>query len=373
MPPVPRTELGLELYELMKEPSGTTSAAIRDKPHLMGLQYVRAEAPTLDDDEAREDAVAVTVREFIEEATGALDKETSQREHTAADNGAAARYLLALEQGTASMPLHERRERAFGYLHLKNAASLRHQHKNKKRGVTETRETRLMDTVADKLIERETDFLKDSRLQDPDPSVPPGSPLLAVVSELWRVSQNLHTTIGDCVGILRPQPGDEYPHDGDYDSLFLLGRFWQLVRIPSKNDPFLQRDRLASELFPLWPEGSVAILWVLTPFEQAVIEEIRRTDLLTPGYGWPQFVHDLMPQWHEWLSSCTCDTAPNPDCLVHKFQNALDGYIKHLDQCWRDLRDPYHSPDNYRSHRTPDETLRYYALNTNLDNYTRIV
>ena len=362
MPPVPRTELGSELYELMKERSGATPAAIREKPHLMGLQYIRAEAPVLDELEAQEDAIAVMAREFIDEAAHALDKQISQREHTDVDNVTAVRYLLALEQGTASMPLRERRERAAECLRAEDAKNLRHQYKTKRRGVTETRETKLMDAVADKLMEREIQFLKDSQA---DPSEPPNSPLLAGVSELHGVAQELHSTMS----YLTAKPRSAHREDFDVESLCLLGRFSQLVNIPLEEghldgwaDPVLRALLLLS------PTRTVAAMFSLIPFEGDTVNLMGQVDFSVSSIALFDFVDDLMPQWHAWLRLCVCDRAePQADCPVHRFQTLLNSYIGRLDACWRELRDPYHSPSSYKFRTTPDRIIREYSLNPTID------
>jgi hypothetical protein len=367
MPPIPRTALGLELFQLMKEPSGVTPAAIREKPHLMGLRYVRAEAPALGEDNVQQVAVAVTAREFIDAATYALDKPVSQREHTDVDNVTAVRYLLALEQGAATMPLHERRKRAAECLRVEDAANLRHQYKTKTRGVTETRETRLMDAVADKLMERETQFLTDSQAA---PSEPSNSPLLAGVAELYEVAGSLHSLIQSCLGTTpRPARGEEYPHGDDESALLRLGRFSQLVQIPPEEDRWDDwADPVLRTLLLLSPTRTVAALFTIAPFERDTIERMDQANFSAFGSALLDLVWGLIPQWRAWLQLCACDrTEPQADCAVHRFQTLLESYITRLDQCWRELCNPYESPNSYRFRTTPSHVIQTYSLNPAID------
>jgi hypothetical protein len=363
-PATPDNELGVELYELMLEPSGASPAAIRDKPGLMSLSFIRAEAPHREDGEAQEEAVAVTVREFIEEASYALEEPISQREDKDADRGAAARCLLGLQSGTDSMLLWERRQRAAGHL-VKHVRTLTQRHT--KRGKVESHEIRLMDRLADQLVQRENDFLRDNGTI----GLPPDSALwLAAVSDAWTVTGELRAQVDTCIGVLRPSPGDEYPFRCDYASLELLGRFWQLVKIPAADDSFLADiHQRSDELATIFPEGLVALLYVLTPFDLDILERLTGSELtLTPEIASPQIVHDLLSQWHDWLALCACDPlTPDASCMAHRFHEALKSYNKQLEKCWAELRDPYRSPLGYKSRRSTAEALAYYAVRPPID------
>jgi hypothetical protein len=358
MPDDLTTTLADELYALATD-AGATPAAIREMPALMGLTYIRAEAPAADE-AARDEAVAATVRNFIEQATYALEEPVSQREDKDADRGAAARCLLGLQPGTGAMLLPERRTRAAGYL-VKHVRTLTKPRKVKGRMVSH--ETALMAQLASELWDREADFLRDNDHGDGASSAK--ALLLETVSDVWKTASELGSNIDMCVGGLRPQPGETYMASSDYASLELLARLWQLVRIPPENDPFLtDLDQPSAVLNTIFPEGLVALLFVLPPFDRATTERLRKEDLiLTPEIVSPDIVHELMPQWHDWLDSCQCNPLePENSCSVHRFQEALDSYIKQLDKCWTELRDPHRTPISYKSRRTHPETLEYYAI-----------
>jgi hypothetical protein len=368
----PNNQLGCELYELMKSPSGATPTAIQAKPGLMSLAYIRAEAPHLDDGEAQETAVAVTAQGFIEEATHALDKQTSQREHTDADNGAAARYLLALEQGTAAMPLHERRKRAAECLHLTDPASLRHQHKSG--GVVETRETKLMNAVVNRLMERETHFLRERGGVNSDKNEA-DSRWLVTVHNAWDTARKLSVNLKLCCGFHRPEPGEEYRSRRDYASLELFGKFWQYIEIPATDSTwFVESDNPKTGRASLKPEvqlaadmfgrGLTAILFVSSPFEEETIERLSTGIVVAPNPDPLPIVRELIAPWRVWLESCPCPEAtPEPDsCEVHWFYSSLEQYVKELLKCWDELRDPHYTPAHFRNDPSPAKILERYGL-----------
>jgi hypothetical protein len=373
-PTNPNNQLGCELYELMKSPSGATPTAIQAKPGLMSLSYIRAEAPRLDDREAQETAVAVTAQGFIEEATYALDKQTSQREHTDADNGAAARYLLALEQGTAAMPLHERRKRAAECLHLTDPASLRHQHKSG--GVVETRETRLMNAVANRLLERETHFLREQSGVNSDSNGAAVDPhWLEAVHNAWDTGRKLSANLKLCCGFHRPEPGEEYRSRRDYTSLESFGKLWQYVEIPAKDSAWFVKSgkpkkgraslepeiQLAANIFG---RGLTAILFASSPFEREPIERLSAGTAVVPDTDPLPIIRELIIPWRAWLESCPCPAAtPDPkSCEVHWFYSSLEQYIKELRKCWDELRDPHHTPAHFRDDLSPAKTFERYGL-----------
>jgi hypothetical protein len=223
-----------------------------------------------------------------------------------------------------------------------------------------------MDAIANLMEERETQFLKASQA---DPSEPPDSPLLAGVSELHGVARRLHSTISYLMGTPLPARREEYPHGFDDESLCLLGRFSQLVNIEPEEghldgwaDPMLRTFLLLS------PTRTVAAMFSLIPFERDVVDLMGQLDFSAPSFAVFDFVNDLMPQWHAWLRLYASDRAePQADYPVHRFQTLLDSYIKHLDDCWRDLRDPYHSPSSYKFRTTPDRIINEYSLSPDID------
>jgi hypothetical protein len=366
MPHEAITTLADELYVLMTG-DGATPAAIRAMPALMSLAYITAQAPNTDGN-AREDAIAATVRAFIEEATYVLEEPMSEREDKDVDRGAAARCLLGLYPGTSAMLLAERRKRAASHL-VKDVRTITKRRERKGRMVSY--EMLLMEQLASELWERETDFLRDSNHSgDVHDENDRDSPLLAAVSDVWSTAGDIQSNIDYCVGALRPQPGDDYPLRSDYASLELLARFWQLVRIPPEHDPFLADvDEPDDVLTTLFPEGLVALLFVLSPFGRDTIERLSRTELiLPPEILSSEIVHELIPHWHEWLGSCHCQPLePQESCSVHRFQEILGSYIKQLDKCWVELQDPHRSPLSYKSRRSPAETMEYYAIRQPID------
>lgn len=370
MPPVPETALGTELFELMQGPSGATSAAVRGKHNLMSLQYVRAESPSLDGSDAQEEAVAITARELIEEATRGLDKEISQREHTDADRGAAARYLLALEQGTAAMPLHERRKRAAKCLHMKDVGSLRHPHENKSRGVMESPETRLMDAVAHRLMEREADYLRRLDASKERSEIERTNLRYKLVHRVWEVAGDLASSVrlASCppAGF-----GDMYPPERDMESLHYFGWFWKLV---SRPDPATVEDMRSpqAETAKLFPLGLIAEMYVLQPFPYETIEHLTASIIVESYVGSTPVMRILLKPWRIWLESCSCPAGGiSPACKVHRFCAALMEYQKLTEECWTKLRDPRGSPGVYGSNRTPEEWLDWYCIVASIDKTSR--
>jgi hypothetical protein len=374
-PTNPKNRLSCELYDLMKGPSGASSSAIQAKPGLMSLSYIRTEAPRLDDREAQETAVAVTAQGFIEEATYALDKPTSQRPHRDAEDGAAARYLLALEQGATSMPLHERRKRAAECLRL-DAASLRHRYVNKATGLAETRETKLMDAVADKLLERETDFLRaQSSANSGSDGVAGDSHWLAAAHNAWDTARRLSASLELCSGFHRFEPDIEYDSQRDYASLEWFAKFWQYIEIPAEDSHWFAKDdepepgraslSLMTQLTAtIFGKGLPEILFVSSPFDRETIERFSTEIAATPDADPSPIVRELITPWQAWLESCPCPTSsPDPkSCKVHWFYSSLEQYIDELHKCWDELRDPYHTPAHFGNDSSPSKIFERYGL-----------
>jgi hypothetical protein len=365
MPNDPPTNLSDELYELATG-DGATPAAIREKPALMSLQYIRAETPSIDG-EALDGAVAARVRAFLEEASYALEEPTSQRDDKDADRGAAARCLLGLYPGTGSMLLAERRKYAANHLVKKVRTTTKRRERN---GKMTSHEMLLMGQLATELWDRETDFLKQREIQflkdsQAAPSEPPNSPLLAGVSELHEVAQELHSTMS----YLTAKPRSAHREGFDVESLCLLGRFSQLVNIePEEGELDGWADPILRALLLMSPTRTVAAMFSLIPFERDTIDLMGQVDFSASSFALLDFVYDLMPQWHAWLRLCVCDRAePQADCPVHRFQTLLNSYIGRLDDCWRELRDPYHSPRSYKVRTTPARIIREYSLNPAID------
>jgi hypothetical protein len=362
MPNHPITALAEEMYELMSG-GGATPTAIREKPALMGLTYIRAEAPGTDQD-AREDAVAATVRDFIEEATYALEEPVSQREDKDADRGAAARCLLGLYPGTGSMLLRERRQRAAGHL-VKNVRTVTTRREVKGRMISH--EMLLMEQLASQLWDRETDFLRDGNSSRPTHDIKDrDSPWLAVVHGAWNTARELSSALEQCCGGLQnPHPDREYLSRCDYNSLELFGKLWTYVMIPKQGDPWLDvMGKPEEELARMFPEGEVVFLYYFSPFRRATLERLSHEIVVAPDIAPIPVVSELIEPWRTWLGICQCDLL-KPDlisCKVHLFRSSLRVYIEKLGECWEDLRDPYRSPRHYRPGQTPAEIFERYGL-----------
>ncbi len=363
MPDDPITTLANELYDLVNR-DGATPTAIRDMPGLMGLTYIRAEVPSLEDGDVQEEAVAVTVREFIEQTSYALEEPVSQREDKDADRGAAARCLLGLYPGTGSMLLWERRTRAAGHL-VKHVRTMTKPRKVKGRIVSH--ETMLMDQLASQLWEREVDFLRDnSGRGSVQNDMYRDSPWLAVVHDAWSTARELTTQLEHCCDILRPRaPNYEYLDRCDYNSLELFGKLWKYVMIPKQGDPWLAAmGTPEEELTKMFPEGDVVALYYMSPFRRATLERLSNEITEAPAIAPVLVVRELITPWRAWLKTCKCDVVhPDPNsCGVHRFRWALKVYTDRLSECWEDLRDPYRTPSHYRPDQTPAEIVERYGL-----------
>jgi hypothetical protein len=357
MPNDSTTTLASELCALING-DGATPTAIRDMPGLMSLTYIRAEAPTLDAADAQEDAVAVTVRGFIEQASYALEEPVSERENKEADRGATARCLLGLYPGTGSMLLWERRKRAADHL-VKHVRTMTKPRKVKGRMVSH--ETLLMEQLASQLWERETDFLREADDRDvASPVAPEDSPWLARVHIAWDTANDLRSTIGCYYSVFRPEDG----YDFDYESLDLFGFLWTLVKIPSVDDIATAGIGKPEEgMTILFPDGPITIMFVYSPFERETIERLSAADPAPPEIAHSPMFSELITPWCAWLDSCQCkESTPDPQCAVHRFREALDSYIKHLERCWNELRDPLRAPSHYGKDHSPSTILDHCGL-----------
>lgn len=357
------TKLASELCDLMKG-NGATPTAIRGMPELMGLAYIRAEAPSLDDGNAQEEAVAVTVRECVEQASYGLEEPVSQREDKDADRGAAARCLLGLHPGTGSMLLWERRVRAAGYL-IKHVRTMTKPRKVKGRMVSQ--ETILMEQLANQLLEREADFLRDSHDRDAaHHDIYRDTPWLKIAHGAWSTASELATELKHCCDVLRPaEPDQEYYARCDYNSLELFGKLWAYIMIPKVGDPFLAAvGTPEGEIAKLFPNGDIALLYYMGPFKRAALERLSSEIVDAPAIAPVPVVRDLITPWRAWLQTCGCDIVePNLfECSVHRFRSTLEDYIKKLGECWEDLRDPYRTPRHYKPDQTPAEIIEQYGL-----------
>jgi hypothetical protein len=263
----------------------------------MNLNYVRAEAARDDSAEAQPDAVAVAARELIEQATYALDKPISQREHTDADSGAAARCLLAIEQGTGTMLLSERRKRAASHLHLDGVPSLTHHHEDRTTGNKASRESRLMDALGRALMEREAQFLRSNQARhSAGNDAYRDSPYLTIAHGAWNTSGELASQLKWCCDIFRPGPPDyEYYERCDYNSLELFGKLWKYLMIPRVGDPFLAVIGKPEEpLTKLFPNGDIAVLYYMSPFKRATLERLSDDIVVAPDIAPIPAVRELI-------------------------------------------------------------------------------
>jgi hypothetical protein len=363
-------QLGCELYDLMQEPYGATPAAIQAKAGLMSLAYIRDEAPHLEDGEVQEEAVAVTARSFIEQATYALDEDISEREHTEADRGAAARCLLGLHPATVSMNLADRRKRAAEYLVKK----VRTMTKPRKDRGGESHEMRLMKNLALQLQEREFDFLRGQGGVSSDRNETDRH-WFAAAHNAWRTARALSMRLKLCSGFRRHEPDIEYDTQRDYISLEWFGKFWHYVKIPAENSPWFAKDRepetgraslsLVTQLTAnMFGRGLPEILFVSSPFDRQAIEKLSAEIVATPDANPPPIIRELITTWQAWLESCPCsESDPNPEsCEFHWFYSSLEQYIDELHKCWDELRDPHHTPAHFGNDPSPTKIFERYGL-----------
>lgn len=363
VPSDPTTTLADELYELMSG-DGATPAAVREMPALMSLTYIRAEAPSTDED-ALDEAVAATARAFIEQATYALEEPVSQRDDKDADRGAAARCLLGLYPGTGSMLLAERRRCAAEHL-VKKVRTMTKRRERKGRVISH--EMVLMEQLASQLWDRETDFLKQRDRGEPERERQADEQLLQVVHTVWKITGELDSELGVACYLVPPDSADRYPFDSDHISLYHFGQFWKLVHAPERE--FIEAaEGVQAPLVTLFPPGLIAQMYVLAPFQYTEIDRLANSTLPGPYMGSSQVMMELISRWRVWLQSCWCNKQePQPTCQVHRFREALLKYQKAIEECWANLRDPHRSPAVYGFRRTPTETLEYYAIRS-IDKY----
>jgi hypothetical protein len=362
MSATPTEELGDELYELMLGSDGASADAIQRTSRLMSLRCVGTGSPAVDLPTATADATALRAREVLTEATDDLVKPLEEREPVDdTDLGAAARCFLALERGTEALDLKDRRKEAALYTGDK---SIRAMAKAQKRPYRRSHEHKLMIALAGKLVEREWTLLDEVSDRTAD-DTSRDSPWLAAVHDAWDAATGLSSALEQCCGIFRPEPGEEYPFRCDYDSLELYGKLWKYVKIPGKDDPFVATIGKPEEpVSTLFAEGLTAMLFAFSPFDRETIERLSADVVVAPDIAPIPVVSELIAPWHTWLGSCQCDLV-TPDlgsCTVHRFRTTLDMYIKELNKCWDELRDPFRTPFQYRRDHSPDQTVDRYGL-----------
>lgn len=371
MPNDPTTTLADELCDLANG-DGATPTAIRGMPGLMGLTYIRAETPRLDDD-VQEEAMAVTVRECIEQASYALEEPASQREDKDADRGAAARCLLGLYPGTGSMLRWERRKHAAGHL-VKHVRTMTKPREVKGRLVSH--ETVLMEQLATQLWEREVDFLNRPNGVNSDNDRATGdSGWLEVVYNAWDTARRLSASLKLCSGFHRYEPDIEYDSQRDYTSLEWFAKFWQYIEIPAEDSSWFAKDdepetgraslSLVTQLVAnIFGRGLPEILFVSSPFDRGVIERLSTEIVVTSDTDPSPIVREQITLWRTWLESCPCPAStPDPkSCKVHWFYSSLAQYIDELHKCWDELRDPYHTPAHFGNDPSPAKVFAKYGL-----------
>jgi hypothetical protein len=334
---------------------GAAIAAIRQMPHLMSLRQVRAEAPPTNSHKEHEQAVATTAQDAIKLATYALDKKITERDHGDADHGGAARCLLAIEQGTETMLLHERRKRAAGRA-IKLVPSMGHRHPGKK-----TYEERLMDNVASKLLAREVKFLRrEQEYVDGDTIARiHDSPWLRILHQVWLATIGLCSDLRmyrDPTWLPSKNPGRYYWES----TLGSFGKFWELLE-----EPYLLSPPVPSD-YQLQPTLSAMDLLALmcndSPFEPEALHSLPKPPGLSLG-RWSGPPDEAVTIWRKWLEECQCDNSnPSPLCSVHRFLFALEQYKAQLERCWETLRDPYGTIKRYRRYQSVAHILMSHGI-----------
>jgi hypothetical protein len=366
MSATPTEALGEELYELMLGPDGASVDAIQRKPRIMGLRCVKAGSSAVNVANPTAEVVASRAREVLKEATDDLAKPLHEREPVDdTDFGAAARCFLGLEQGTESLDRRRRRDKAD--VHTGEKMTIEAMAKTQKEPPRVSHERKLMDALAGKLMERELDFLRE-RDGGSQSDMMDDSSWLAAAHDVWYTASQLSSELDGCYGVFRPEPGEEHPFQSDYNARLLFGDFWSLVKIPDQNDPFIADiGKPSEELSTLFAGGMIAVMFAYSPFEREGMEKLssgKEVSLLS--------LDEQITLWHAWLESCQCaETTPEPVCKVHRFRAALDAYIKELNKCWDELRDPYRTPSHFTLDRSPRSIFERYGLQApRLDKYT---
>jgi hypothetical protein len=340
MPSSPTSELGEELYVLMLKAHGATAAAIQRMPRLMSLNYVRAGVPELETPEAIEEAMAVNARKVLTEATEDLAKPPDEREPIdEVDNGAAARVYLAIEPGTETLLLKDRRERATIYTG-KPVRVMAHAQEGRR-----SHEYNLMASLAGRLIDREIEFVARNH-------PPILTTELHAVHQAWRAVHSLGYQLM-LYDIFHSTSAPSWGGDLN-DTLALFGGLWQVVEAPSEDTFDFSPDQVPTSLDN--PQELLYLLRLASPFDQAALNNLSRCiqegppveppdDLLaeemeikTSSARAPVFVRPsvdddalvryLVEHWQKWLEGCLCEMIVdrNPFCRQHRFRRALDLY-----------------------------------------------
>jgi hypothetical protein len=343
MPAEPKTALGRELYALMKEPAGATAAAIREKPGLMGLRFVRAETPARHDHDAYEQAVAVMVCEHLEAASRTLNEVVTQRQSPLADNGAAARCLLGIEKGTDTMLLYERREKAAKHADKERRSMI------KSHGKTPDYEMRLMDALAGKLEAREVAEL-DKEPPSPfdrsfvDRFLPSWTPRpLADYYRAWSIAKRLGDGLNDALGCVQRKSADQ--HRG-YRCGLCFPPLMNYARLTAVTTAIGEPDRWAmfrKDDFPA--RNALRRIQTASPFDQATHTLLEQSVVTEMGY--PQldraFGKDVSAQWDGWVRTCECADTPGPSCRVHQTISGSTDYVTTVEIEWQRLQEGLHA------------------------------
>jgi hypothetical protein len=150
-------ELGNELYALMQAAEGATAVNIAEQPTLMRLRVAYDQARSEGSTRPSRAAIAVALRGLIEAVTYPL----SSFDGASIDEGKAARIYLALEPDSGALLVKDRRKMAESYIPYEKLRSAA-----RDRPGVPRYERRLLNRVADNLVEREFDHLDGlARLQ----------------------------------------------------------------------------------------------------------------------------------------------------------------------------------------------------------------
>ncbi len=354
----------------------------------MGLRYVREESTG--SALLGEEQIAESVRQFIEEATYALDQPVSQREHNDADNGYAARILLGLEVGTDVLLLTKRRKKASSVVGLTISGMAK-----RRQGSRTSWEQRLMNALARKMMERENAFLRRQTLEQQRKIVQPFS--LVPSYEILLLAHVSTGTLISCIAMLHmythePTKLEEYrlrcqwdqarlEQEHEHDVIEAMASYGRIMTITRQT---IERLRMSGEallskgMYPEnhdWPldgvqmrevdalpsKSVVRIIDTFSPWTERerleLIAIVRRILDGAPldGYRLRETLRarkyqSLRRALDVWIARCPCNGwqgQPVEGCPVHLVTIALEVWEKRTRHAWTEIGKSLSSIDRY--------------------------
>jgi hypothetical protein len=346
------SELGQELYELLKHPSGAAVDAIQRKPLLMS--FIRAKAPVSDGPSATNEAIAAEAQETIENTTYDLVKPPRERAiDDVTDHGAAARIYLALEGGTKGLSVAARRRQAAPHMDKTVEALGKTQKKPYRKG----HELRLMESLAALLIKQETanpgetprSF--DSSFVDRSVASWTQRPL-PDYQRAWDIAKLFPGHIASALDCVKRRSADW--HRGTKCRLCLssIGTYARFVTVTEQISDPDHWEMLRKEVFPA--RAVVAQIQAAAPFGPGDCRQLERGIQVAKSYHdlGELFSEVIFSEWDKWLRSCNCLPAkPDPECPVHQSVLAFAEYAACVENEWKRL--------HYLQAPTPAEFVEY--------------